>query len=155
LLLCVFGFGVLRFPWCSSISCGAFPSIKYWLLEREIKSPLGSINNIVHPEVKRIENHGITSDLSLIVQKESTTDRISLSATSDRGLIVHSNGRGRLFQDELDWFLTDCDLTHRVRLSPPHSIEGSITLPSSSTALERLKVAKTVATVSQRAVKAM
>ena len=90
-----------------------------------------------------------------MIQKESATDRISLSAVSDRGSILHGKGKAWLFQDELDWILTDCDLTHRARPLASYSREGSITLPSLSTTLERLNVARILTAVSQIAEKAM
>ena len=69
------------------------------------------------------------------------------SAILDRGLMVHSKetGTGQLFQ-------TVTGLTYRIKPTwwLGCSREGSITLPSLSTDLERFDVDRTVAAVSQR-----
>ena len=79
---------------------------------------------------------------------------MSSSAIGDRGLILQPKGKGVLFHDSSDCILTDCGLTHRI-MPIEYSLEGSITLPSLSTALERLKVARMVAAVNQKVEKAI
>ena len=89
-----------------------------------------------------------------IAQKKSAADRMSFSAVVERGLILHSKGKGWLFQVWSARIVTEHRLTHVIR-PLKYSREGSITLPALSTPLERLKVARIVTAVSQRVEEAM
>lgn len=77
---------------------------------------------------------------------------------SERGLEVHSNGTGQLyfyfFQNHQTRVKLTAVLTYRIKPTL-YSRDGSTTLPSLSKDLERLKVARIVAAVSQRVEMAM
>ena len=85
-----------------------------------------------------------------LFQYASPSERISSSAAFERGLIVHLNGHGRLY-----------DIIESTNQVPPnletyyinplfHSTTGSISMPSSSSASLMVNVERTLAATSHR-----